>query len=180
MTSHPAHYAWHVTQLLRHLRHEGTSSSVPTLTADEHVIRRATRSGRTTTVVTDVAVHCRTPGGAWGRHPWIDIAAVGWSAQTQTIRIHDWSDPDNPQVLDIAGDASLAALLADRVGHAHVVRRRVEFAAGIVGVVEAVLPRDGGEPVWRVHLPPGAEPDDARIDDAWRDAARQLRSLTGG
>jgi hypothetical protein len=155
------------------------AASVPTLTADEHVLYRAMRSGLLTAVGTDAALHYRTPGGAWRRIAWIDLMAANWSVRTRSVELRSTLPNGRAERIRIAADRRLTAFAAERIAHLRILRRRVELRPGVYGVVEAVRVSDQAVPSWRVHLDQPAHWHDPLVQQACRDVISDLRSLTG-
>jgi hypothetical protein len=171
---------WIGTALLHRSDHGVHSTmSVPTLTSGERILREAVHNGSVIAVGTDVALHHRTSGGAWRRIAWIDLAAVSWSARTGSVRLQIVGPGRQVQTIDVAADAALAAFAAERLTHAHVIRRRVELRPGVFGIVEAVRESDSAAARWRVQLEHPEHGEDPVVRQACRDVISELRSLTG-
>ena len=156
-----------------------STMSVPTLTSGERILREAVHNGSVIAVGTDAALHYRTSGGAWRRIAWIDLAEVGWSARTGSVRLQIVGPGRQVQTIDVAADAMLAAFAAERLTHAHVIRRRVELRPGVFGIVEAIRVSDSAAVQWRVQLEHPEHRDDPLVRQACRDVISELRSLTG-
>lgn len=171
---------WTVAGLFRH-DDRGVSSMamVPTLTNEEVVRCRARRDGSLTAVGTDAALHYRTPGGAWRRVAWIDVAAANWSTRTGRVHLEAAPSQRPAQAMELAVDATLAAFAADRIAHLRIIRRRVEFVPEVFGIVEATRASDRAAPRWRVHLEDPAQRHNPSVQHACRDVVSELRSLTG-
>jgi hypothetical protein len=168
---------WSAAALLhRGDRRSRPAASVPTLTADEQVLKRSVRDGSLTAVGTDVALHHRTPGGAWRRIAWIDLTAANWSARTRSMELR--SMPPGERV-NVAADPTLAAFAAERIAHVRILQRRVQLRPGVFGIVEAVRVSGRDDPQWRVHFDDPEHRHDPLVRQACRDVISELRSLTG-
>lgn len=168
---------WSVAALVD--RGLSSAASVPTLTADEHVLCRSVQDGSLTAVGTDAALHYRTPGGAWRRIAWIDLMAANWSVRTRSGELRSTLPDGRGGCLRIAADRRLTAFAAERIAHLRILRRRVELRPGVFGIVEAVRVSDQAAPLWRMHLDEPANLHDPLVRQACRDVISELRSLTG-
>jgi hypothetical protein len=151
------------------------ASRTPELAQGERVLYRAPRTTSGVVVATTAALRYRPSDGAWRYVEWADVDDVRWSTTRATLTLR--SCVDERRVHHVPADRTLAALAEDRVAHAHLIRRRVEIAPGISGIVEAVLPADDAVPVWRVLLDdPDLECDPATAH-ACRDAIDAVRAV---
>lgn len=152
------------TQQAQHRR----IAAKPPLAHGERVLRRCRGGGQL--VVTDRALYERTGDDGWRRIPWADIAIAGWSRAESVLVLRLWTACADGPHIRITGDASVAALVEDRVAAARVLVRRVELRPGVGGTVVAVRDADHDVVQWRL-LVAGQE---LRADDELRTTAERV------
>jgi hypothetical protein len=179
MSSHGLHRSHHAFAfpLGVRSRHARTAPYVPTLAPHEHVLCRASRHDPAGALGTELAMHYQPGDGAWRRVAWVDVVDVGWSESTSTLVLRA-RPGGTTSVHSVTANRSLAAFAAERVTHAHVLRQRVELAAGVFGAVEAVRTSEQGDLQWRVVLDDASKRDDPVVARACRHAIALIRALS--
>jgi hypothetical protein len=145
----------------------------------ERVLAAVRLRGGGTAVSTDHELIIVSAQGYARRVRWTDIADAAWSPTSATTVVSLWPNGSEHAVsIAVPTDRRFAALAADQVAAAQVLRRRVQLTDAAAATVLATRSTGDDAMTWRVFVDSGHE-DDPDIARAASRAVAELRALAG-